>query len=416
MTLQDKLASMIQDAGLPNDTGKSHDDHLFTPLKLRALSTTSESFSCHVDTLYKETVGGRTDGAAEALRRHWEYMLLNLARVTFMRRWLAVSLTKNAYANDYWLKKYGLSYACMKVITDYLKESGLAEIRPGKKYLKNPKRTRVFPNELFQKQLIQYFLDSEQPIEPPYVSINGDSDSDWFMTIVSLPADHSDMAGMLEINEFLKSHQWACKAPVRLVYKDDPFHAGRLITPFNSLPDRKIKIRINTLIDGQDICEVDFSANHLRMNLAILGKEDAGDSPYEDIAELAKGMERAKVKKFITVAMSASGENEAFSALKQDGFNKGTFIQLKDATLKRYPKLSLFSGFGVNAQSLEGQILKQVMLEGVKANIVGLPVHDAIAVAQSNESWAKEAMLRAWTEHVSPKGVRINTKVKVDYP
>ena len=42
-----------------------------------------------------------------------------------------------------------------------------------------------------------------------------------------------------------------------------------------------------------------------------------------------------------------------------------------------------------------GQILKQVMLEGVEQGIVALPVHDAVAVMQDNANWAKEAMLRA---------------------
>lgn len=51
-------------------------------------------------------------------------------------------------------------------------------------------------------------------------------------------------------------------------------------------------------------------------------------------------------------------------------------------------------------------------LEGVKEDIVCLPVHDSIAVQQGHEDWAKEVMLETWQEHA--KGVE--TKVKVDYP
>jgi hypothetical protein len=74
--------------------------------------------------------------------------------------------------------------------------------------------------------------------------------------------------------------------------------------------------------------------------------------------------------------------------------------------------LCLYKGWGLRAQNLEGQILKDVMLEGIKEDIVCLPVHDAIAVQQQHQDWAKEVMLETWQEH--PDGV--GTKVKVDYP
>ena len=53
-----------------------------------------------------------------------------------------------------------------------------------------------------------------------------------------------------------------------------------------------------------------------------------------------------------------------------------------------------------------------MLLEGIKQDIVCLPVHDAIAVQQQHQDWAKEAMLDTWQEHL--KGV--GTKVKVDLP
>ena len=89
---------------------------------------------------------------------------------------------------------------------------------------------------------------------------------------------------------------------------------------------------------------------------------------------------------------------------------------IEEAAQKRYPKLKLFSGFGLHAQSLEGQILKQVMLEGIKNDIVTLPVHDAVAVTQGNKEWAKEAMLNAWSEHANKTGSNAQSRVKIDYP
>ncbi len=55
-------------------------------------------------------------------------------------------------------------------------------------------------------------------------------------------------------------------------------------------------------------------------------------------------------------------------------------------------------------------MLKDIMLEGIKEDIVCLPVHDAVAVQQQHKNWAKEVMLETWQEHMD--GVR--THVKVD--
>jgi len=176
------------------------------------------------------------------------------------------------------------------------------------------------------------------------------------------------------------------------------------------LPDRRARIRINTQIDGQPICEVDFNANHLRIVLAQTSKEYAGDSPYEDICHEAGVASRASVKHFLTVAMGASDEVSGKRRLSLDGFNREVVDRIHAGTLKRYPKLELFKGWGIFAQNFEGQILKDVMLEGIKEDIVCLPVHDAVAVQQQHQDWAKEVMLETWQEHMH--GVK--TKVKVD--
>ena len=203
---------------------------------------------------------------------------------------------------------------------------------------------------------------------------------------------------------------------MRVLIRSLILRSGRLITPYQGLPDRKIRLRINTLIDGQPICEVDFNANHLRLNLAVIAGEDAGDTPYEDIGELAGDIERQRIKMYTTIAMGSSSRDDARGACYREGISNSLFDVIEAAVLKRYPKVGLYIGFGVNAQSLEGQILKQVMLEGVDRGIVALPVHDAVAVTQDNAEWAKEAMLRAWFGHANSGGGVARSRVKVDYP
>ena len=410
---QDFLHSLVSDQALPPDDDKHH--FFLKPKQLSRSSTRYSEFSDLLAFNVRGAKGNRGPKQLASLEYHFQCILLSLSWAIYRRQWVLVALDNHAYSKDPWLKRYGLSHTYTKAVVDYLEDMELITKKIGKLYSSKPTRTRIFPTAKLQLALRNYFLESEQPIEPPYVTINKPI---WGYgeVITELAEDHPDIADMTKVNEFLKGHQWACKAPVRLVYKHDPFTSGRLITPYQGLPDRKIRLRINTLIDGQPICEVDFSANHLRLNLAVIAGEDAGDTPYEDIGELAGNIERQRIKDYITRAMGSSSREDARGACFGEGITHKQFDVIEAAVLKRYPKLSLYTGFGVNAQSLEGQILKQVMLEGVEQGIVALPVHDAVAVTQDNADWAKEAMLRAWFEHANSGGSVARSRVKVDYP
>ena len=410
---QDFLHSLVSDQPLPPDDDKHH--FFLKPKQLSRSSTRYSQFSDLLAFNVRGARGKRGPKQVASLEYHFQCILLSLSWAIYRRQWLLVALDNHAYSKDPWLKRYGFSHTYTKAVVDYLEGTELITKKVGKLYSSKPTRTRIYPTAKLQLALRNYFLEAEQPIEPPYVTINKPKGG-YGEVIAELVESHPDIADMTKINEFLKGHQWACKAPVRLVYKHDPFASGRLITPFQGLPDRRIRLRINTLIDGQPICEVDFSANHLRLNLAVIAGEDAGDTPYEDIGELAGIEDRQRIKNYITIAMGADSQEGAKGACVSEGITHKQFDVIEAAALKRYPKLNLYTGFGVNAQSLEGQILKQVMLEGVGQDIVALPVHDAVAVTQDNADWAKKAMLRAWAEQANSGGGVARSRVKVDYP
>jgi len=402
---------------LPED---DYDHHIFLRNVRVRKSQKTELYRQLIDELVNDSNGrARGPNQLAAFRYHWECVICCLSQAFFMRRWLVVSLDKERYGKlgNFWIKHFGFTRQYTKDIVEYLRGSGLVSIKPGKVFQDQPSGTRMYPTGLLVEKIWTYFLYTEEEMEPPYITINNPSDG-WSEVISALPADHPDMVDMILINEHLKSSHWACKAPVRLVYKHDILHGGRLITPFQGLPDRSIRLRINTLLDGLPICEVDYNANHLRLNLAVLARQHAGDTPYEDIIDIA-GMDaespqaRLIVKQFITKSMGAADEHEARGAfIKSKGTSFELFEQIKDATYKRYPKIVLFKGWGTNAQSLEGEILRKVMVEGVKLGISSLPVHDALAVNHQHADWAQEAMARVWADVVGG----IGTKLKVDYP
>ena len=284
------------------------------------------------------------------------------------------------------------------------------EFKRGIKSKDNPMQNHFYPKPHLIDMIGDYFADLAQPIEGPYVTIN-DPEDGW--SHPQALEGRPEQAEMTEINEFLKDHSWACKAPGVLTYKRNPSEGGRLYTPFLNLPDKSLRIRINTLIDSEPIGQVDFSANHLRLNLALNGGGDAGEDPYAAIGEAA-GQDRDVVKTFMTVALGAASEGEAKNSCQRNhNIYSKAFGSLLNSTQKLYPKLQLFSGWSPYGQNLEGKIIKDVMLEGIKEDIVALPIHDAVAVQQEHIEWAKAQMLANWDKITETKGL---ARIKMDLP
>jgi len=397
------------DQQLPPDDYNHHE--FIKPLQFSIGASAESEFSHNLDnTFLRHSKGQRNETYTEKLRHHWKVIFLNLCMTMYQRHWLLVPASTKYYSSKYWPKRLGLSYRPTQQVIKLLKSNDFITVLPGKRYKNQPVARRIYPTAQLQELLWEYFLSIEQPIEPPYLTVN-DGEGNWSQ--LDLPDDHPEVEELTKINEFLKGHRWAFKGPIRLLYKHTAFQGGRLYTPFQNLPDRSVRLRINTRINDHPIGEVDFNANHLRLNLAFNGGVDAGESPYEDIGEAAGGLSRDTVKSFITIAMGANEKKQAASSASLKGINGEQFTRLTEAALKVFPKLELFSGWGLYAQNLEGQILKQVMLEGVKKDIVCLPVHDAVAVQQERLEWAKDTMLECWDRQMETTGL---ARVKVDLP
>ena len=410
--MDDILVEQTQLLPLPEDTEKNNRTWL-APLKLNPDAVSHSAFTALVDQFMADSQGNRKEPHLSTLRRHWELILLNLSCAVFQRRW-------QLYAKDGRTQKKLDVYSAndwkaktLAHVVDHLKEHGLIHERKGALYKDGPLVTRIFPTDALAPQLYQFFLDTEHPIHPPYTVISDPNDVWLDASGGSVEANDVEVAELTKINEFLKGHRWACKGPVKLLYKGDPFNEGRLYTSFQNLPDRVARVRINTLIDGEPIAEIDFNANHLRLQLAVLHKQDAGDTPYEDIGSASGINDRDTVKAFITRAMGADNRDAALNSCKTEGITNVMFEALEAACAELYPDLQLFIGWTHQAQNLEGQILKKVMLQGVDEGIVCLPIHDAVAVPKKHQFWAVNTMVRTWTDVV---GCDVKPRVKVDTP
>jgi len=235
-----------------------------------------------------------------------------------------------------------------------------------------------------------------------------------------LPQDHPDRAGLRVINEYLKDVAYALKSPVKRIFSyEDPMQGGRLYVRLQGLPDRRARIRVNTLLDGKPVAEVDLSANHPRMLMALENKKLPANF-YDDIAAKSN-TSREQVKFLVTRAIGASDKR---ISLKPDVDEKDWYVTdfiltyperdaIWSAIESHYPILysKFFKGNGIYLQGLEGNILMKTMLSLIEQDIASLPIHDAIYVQRRHKSKAKKALEKAWMEVL---GVNFKPAIKVD--
>ncbi len=349
-----------------------------------------------LDALVVASSGHRKGAYLSSYREHMNRILLNLAQCMFSMEWLALPGDKTSYTKGkYWHDTCNMSYRPTRACVDYLKSEELVFFRAGYNNSMKGKSysAKYFPTPELQKQIFQVYLVSEVRIEPPYVLFN-DATGD-------LEPSQHDIERMTRINVFMKDHNWACKSPFRLIYSGGINRGGRVDCRFSGVPSRKIPLRINTLIDGVPLVEVDYKANHLRMAMYIIGY-DAPEDPYSVIDNaLPEPIGRDRIKQFMTTSLGSNSSEQAFSALKSYRFTRELFESVKGTALEMFPRLPLFNDIGAHLQSIEGQIAIDIMLAGVESGIPVLPVHDSFAVQRNHEEWLIKTMLSIWPKHVS---------------
>ena len=341
--------------------------------------------------------GGTQKTYIEANLNHWRTIVYNFIRTTATNQWLGIPGNVHDYTSGSYYNGIGLAYkGTRKVLDELIRRAWITE-ETGKKFQNKPRVNHYYPSAEFQSYLIDYamFTDNPSSFDGPLLTIN---DPDPEYSQFQWKHDHPDYKPLAEINEFARTHQWACRSAITQSFKHTPFQSGRLITPFQNLQSRHYKVRINTLINGNPIAEVDFNANHLRMFLAFNKRDVIGDyDAYEPLAD-ESGVDRNKVKAFINVGLN----NQSFEATKhviartEPYVSYDDSIKIAEAFNKLYPNLNLHCGFALTAMQLEGLILKDVLLRGVKNGILALPIHDAVAVEFDHQDWTKDAMVDAW--------------------
>jgi len=402
-----QLDQYILKKKVPADKSKCH--RFLTPLTLIDDSSLRSALDNVLEELHGLFRWPSQTKYRKTLEQMLEYVILNLALGALINNWTLIDKCKSHYSKGYSPYTTDFSYSALMTVIDTLKEAGLIRLFKGGKYVKGSMLTRIYPVKVLERKLYPFGLAVQQSLRPPYLTIN-EPEAGWDV-VYRVDDSHPDKQKMYAINEAFDAHQWPCKGPLVMTFKHNAFAGGRIYTPFQTLMANTVPLRMHTLIDGEPIAEVDFNASHLRMGLALFDGEDAGDDPYQRIADYAQTT-RDKVKGYITHALSCDSPKSAHNALNNKGYKGAEIDTLENATRHCYPSLRLYDGLGIHLQSLEGQILMHVMHQGVLEGKVVLPIHDAVAVKANDAEWAAERMEAAWVQVCCKKGDAARPRLK----
>jgi hypothetical protein len=345
-------------------------------------------------------------------KRHYLLLLLNLARSLLCKEWLLIPMNSDAYKPDSDPHRKGFNLRYMKDIIDTLYDSELIHVKKGKKYNKQPQLTSIQPTELYGPELCLIALESEKEFTGENVILS--------KPIPGYSPSHSsdlqfaqDQADMTTINTFLQPHSWPMKGPMKRIYSGEIGLSGRIYCDFQTIPKRSVRIRPTSLIDEEPIAEVDIKSSHPRLAAQIFESIRLPRDFYNQVS-LATDVFASKVKGYFRVALSSDNRESALGAfVKMDQINTTLDFNLVEGWMgDNLPNIPLYQSWSKVAMNLEGEMIKHVMLQGVKDNKVVLPIHDAVAVKVQDAQWAKDSMHRAWLEVMNED----YCEVDIEYP
>lgn len=197
---------------------------------------------------------------------------------------------------------------------------------------------------------------------------------------------------LLKYNAFMASHTWARKDVTHRSFNDKPFTAARIHTPYQTIANRRVEIRKQTLLDGEPIAEPDFSANHLTL-LSILFDEQLPESPYERVAD-DTSLSKAIVKTVLVRLMGAENE-QGFNRAKwklereKDKVSRTQVNEIRKSFYKCIPFLKshdlLCTGWGNKLQYIEGETGILMLQWATQTRTPIINVHDAYACRKQDE-------------------------------
>ena len=349
----------------------------------------------------------------EPFRRLAAVILLNLAKGMLQRRWMQIPRSKGAYDRGCTPHQLGFSYRHVTAILDLLVEHEVIYEIKGAKYQEDPQLSAYQVTERFDAAIAIETLSSvELPkLSDELVRINK-RDPSRELTDAEQKQLDQDITDLTLINSYLNQHSYPLKGSVSRVYSRSVGLSGRIYCEFQSLARRRVPIRQHSLIDGEQAVEVDIVASHPRIAVQEFYDEKLPTTFYQDVAD-ELSIDRPKIKKFFRVALSSGSKSKARGAFTDEsGYDTADYNSIEEWALKRYPKLPFYKYWSQLAMNHEGEIIKAIMLKGVDSDIPVLPIHDAVAVRQSDREWAIRTLKDAWRDYFGKDYCEVDVKAE----
>jgi len=366
--------------------------------------------------------------ARKRIKIAYRLVMANLVACVFQRKQLSISGTSKSYLKKEYLGKRFLTKRAVNHVLKALEENNLIVKTKG-----NPLSEEVnkyLPTEQLEKICIPLIYSVVESYESDKVIVINSVNTERYYAntfnvddekTLILPENHPDIIKLRRVNEALEKASYAFKSPITRIYSNnDVIQGGRLYCAFQRLPDRRARIRINTLLNGIPCIEVDLSCNHPAMLMAMHGMPLQKDW-YSYIADKAN-CSRNQVKFLVTRMIGAKDQSIDFRRSTAEA--KGLPLtdiptacdkeQIEYILKKEFPQIAnhLCKGAGVFLQNLEGEILLNAMDELLNKGILSLPVHDSLFVQYLYERETKDAIENAWMDVL---GVSFKPWIKVDY-
>lgn len=344
-------------------------------------------------------------------------LLRNLHQSWLNRRWLSIQRSNAAFSSSSVYGQMGLARNSTRECLNLLTETGL--ILRSEYNFQARQTTLYYPSETLQKVFFENLYEPVKGRKQSGIYIRGLNNS---LTKADLPYDHPELIGIQVLHEHLRLQKIPRYTPLQLIFKQQDNHpyflcSGRLYSNFQTLPMQGNPIRAKTTINNLPSCEVDFSANHLRMAAALMGLQ-LHEDPYAEVQHLSGIKDRDHVKRVIS-ALISTGENNTSKAkyrlkipkdIRQSSIPFEAFDAIHKASESCFPWLTSVRGIGIQLQSLEGQILLDAMIKLLKDDVTSLPIHDSLRVPIDSAEKTSKVLQETWSDHMR---VNFSTKVSI---
>jgi hypothetical protein len=346
-------------------------------------------------------------------------VLANLVHCIYQRKWLALPTKPEMYNKGGYLHdQLYLSHRPTMAVLERLRDVGWLLPAVSGNNLQHTS-TMHCPTPELENEIFQWLYLVSKPFTEEYIfashrEVATDSKKKVFLGSKASP---DDLRNMKVINDHLKEQSYALHGPQSLIYLEEPdmpVQGGRVYMDLQRLPDKKAKVRLNTLINGTPVLEIDLKANHLRIAAALF-KEELPTDPYEEIVKIT-GFSRDVVKSAINRSLGSDHAGRVLHGARYDEdmpIDNDTFKSITAATKRIYPFVPFNEGIGVMLQSLEGQIMISAQLRLIELGITALPIHDALMVNRGLmiQASAEQALKECWAEQL---GVNFHPAVETD--